>query len=113
MPQDAGFSDHLCCQNFDPGAWRAVDYSYFPCQKMGSMWCLQLASFVMVMFSSYLIAGNWLICLYTALREGEEVNFVPDLGLGEERFIMWEVAHDEKVAKWLEMYPAFCLYFQP
>lgn len=64
-------------------------------------------------FSSYLIAGDWLIWLYTALREGEEVNFVPDLGLGEERFIMWEVAHDEKVAKWLEMYPAFCLYFQP
>lgn len=39
------------------------------------------------------------MCRCTALRQGEEVTFVADLDLGEEGFIVWEVAHDEKVAK--------------
>lgn len=78
---------------------------------MGSVWCLQLASSALAMFISYLIARDWFICLYTALRECEEVNFVTDLDLGEEGFIMWEVAHDEKRSQMAGNVPSFLSLF--
>ena len=74
---------------------------------MGSMWRLLLVSSVMVMLISYFIAGARLICLYTALIEGEEMNFLTDLGLGVEVFIMWEVAHDEKSSPMAGNVPSF------
>lgn len=49
--------------------------------------------------------------LYTVLREGEEVNFVTDLGLGEEGFIMWEIAHDEKSSQMAGNKPSFLSLF--
>lgn len=50
------------------------------------------------------------MCRCTALRQGEEVTFVADLDLGEEGFIVWEVAHDEQVAKGWKCVQLFCLY---
>lgn len=92
MPQDAGISDHNCVAETPlpgPESWQLLSLSL---PENG--FCVAPAArfFFYGHVVSHLIAGGWLMCLCTALRQGEEVTFVTDLGLGEEGFIMWDVA---------------------
>lgn len=69
---------------------------------------------ILVMFISYMIAGDKLLCLNPALSRGEEVNLLTGLDLGEiTDSSSGKLPVMEKVSKGLEICPASCLCFQP
>lgn len=109
MPQDAGTSDHNCVAETPlPGPWELAATLTIFARK----WVLCGAcSSLLLLWSRCFTFDCWRLAYVSVYSStiGEEVTFMTELGLGEEGFIMRDVAW-WKSSQRLEMRPAFCLY---